>query len=75
MGFVRNIRDYLNRHTEKYSAFFEGMGSLNILGYYSKPTWMKDDLTPEQQDALAIRGDWEKVGVDLEKAINDFKKK
>lgn len=68
------LRSYFERNFEKYSAFFEGLGSLNIWGYYSKPPWINNNLTPSEQDALAIKGDWEKIGGDLEKAINHFKK-
>ncbi len=57
-----NIKKYF----EKYASFFEGMGSLRLFGGPSyKPPWMKDGLTPQEQDALAIRRDWEKVGEDL----------
>lgn len=69
------IRAYFERISQKYSAFLDGMGGLEMWGYYSKPSWMKEGLTPEQQDALAIRGDWENVGGDLEKSVKDNKKK
>ena len=66
-----NIKKYF----EKYSNFFEGIGSLDIFGGSSyKPYWMKDNLTPQEQDALAIKGDWEKVGDDLRISMNNFKK-
>jgi len=69
MGF--NIKKYF----EKYSAFFEGMGSLSLFpNNNSKPYWMKDNLTPEEQDALAIRGDWEKVGEDMRISMGNFEK-
>jgi len=69
MGF--NIRKYF----EKYSAFFEGMGSLSLFPNNNyKSYWMKNNLTPEEQDALAIKGDWEKVGKDLRISMNNFKK-
>jgi hypothetical protein len=68
----------LKKYFEKHSAFFKGMGSILDIGggyYRPKPPWMDNDLTPSEQDSLAIKGDWEKVGGDLEKAINKFKKK
>ena len=72
MGF--NIKEYFKKYFGKNSAFFRGMGSLNIWGYYSKPPWMKDGLTHSEQDAMAIRGDWEKVGEDLRISMDNFKK-
>jgi len=67
MGF--NIKKYF----EKYSAFFEGMGSLSFFPYNnSKPYWMRKDLTPQEQDTLAIRGDWEKVGEDLRISMDKY---
>ena len=32
---------------------------------------MKEGLTPQEQDYLATKGDWEKVGSDLEKAMKN----
>jgi len=62
-----NIRKY-------FTNFVRGMGSLNIMGYNFKPYWMKDNLTPQEQDALAIKRDWEKVGEDLRISMDNFKK-
>jgi len=76
MGF--NIKKYF----EKYSAFLEGMGSLSFFpNNNSKPYWMRKDLTPQEQDALAqeqdaltMKGDWEKVGENMKNSINYLKK-
>jgi len=68
------LREYFKTHP-KVSAFIEGMGSLRLFGGPSyKPYWMKDNLTPQEQDALAIRGDWEKVGEDLRISMDNFEK-
>jgi len=68
---VLNIKKYF----EKYSSFLEGMGSLSFFpNNNSKPYWMNNNLTPQEQDALAIRGDWEKVGEDMKSSMNNFKK-
>jgi hypothetical protein len=69
MGF--NTKKYF----EKYSAFFEGMKSLSLFPYNtSKPYWMNNNLTPQEQDALAIKGDWEEVGKDMRISMNNFKR-
>lgn len=56
--------------------FIKGMGSiLNLAGSSSyRFYWMRKDLTPQEQDTLALRGDWEAVGNDLRHAINKHKK-
>ncbi len=68
---VSRIREYF----EKQSSFFKGLSQINPFGNYSPrlPSWMDNRLTPEQQDYLAIKKDWEKVGSDLEKSIKQFK--
>jgi len=69
------LRKYFKRYFEKHSAFFEGMGSLSIFpNSVRKPYWMKEGLTPQEQDYLAMKGDWEAVGNDLGCAMNNFKK-
>ena len=69
MGF--DIKKYFIR----YSAFFRGMGSLSLFPYNNyKQSWMRNDLTPQEQDALAIKGDWEKVGQDMKTAMDYIKK-
>jgi hypothetical protein len=69
MGF--NVRKYF----EKYANFFEGMGSLSLFPNNNyKLYWMKDNLTPQEQDALAINGDWEEVGSDFKISMDNFKK-
>ena len=65
----------LKEYLAKYSAFFRGMGSLSLFpNNSSKPYWMNNNLTPEEQDALAIKGDWEQVGNDLKIAMDNFEK-
>ncbi|MEK6833806.1 MAG: hypothetical protein AABY32_07220 [Nanoarchaeota archaeon] len=72
---VSKIREYLQRASDKYSAFFRGMGSLSIFPNNNyKPSWIKNNLTPNEQDYLAIQGDWEKVGDDMRISMNNFKK-
>jgi hypothetical protein len=78
-----NIRKYLPS-----LSFIRGFGSIiDITGTYFMEDFdvsylMRKDLTPQQQDALALRqdalalrGDWERVGGDLEKAIKKVKTK
>ena len=45
-----------------------------MAGSSYKNYWMRKDLTPQQQDTLALRRDWEFVGSDLRYAINKHKK-
>lgn len=72
--YFTRLRDYFNS-PKVSSAFIKGMGSLSLFPNNNyKPYWMKDNLTPQEQDALAIRGDWEKVGKDLRNATNNYKK-
>jgi len=69
------LKEYFK--SSKFKNFIIGMGSIfDITGsYFSyKPSWMREDLTPQEQDALAIRGDWEAIGNDLRKAIEKTKK-
>jgi len=55
--------------------FIKGMGSIiNMAGSSYKNYWMRKDLTPQQQDTLALRRDWESVGNDLRYAISKHKK-
>jgi len=55
--------------------FIKGMGSIiNMAGSSYKNYWMRKDLTPQQQDTLALRRDWESVGNDLRDAMNKHKK-
>lgn len=69
MGF--NIRKYFEEHTQ----FFDGIGSLSLFPNNNyKPYWMNNNLTPQEQDALAIKGDWEKVGSDFKISMDNFKK-
>ena len=42
MEFVRNIRDYFNKYFEKIEI-------INFWGYYSKPPWIRGDLTSQEQ--------------------------
>lgn len=64
------IREYFERH----SNFFKGLASINISGIYQHqlPSWMDSNLTPQEQDYIAIKKDWEKVGSDLEKSMKEF---
>jgi hypothetical protein len=51
-------------------AIFEGIGSLFDLsgrGLYRPRT-----CSPQEADARALRSDWEAVGADLERALNEF---
>lgn len=68
---ISRIREYFERH----SSFFRSIASINIAGIYQPklPSWMDSNLTPQEQDYLAIKRDWEKVGGDLEKAMKDTK--
>ena len=69
------LREYFK--SSKFKSFIKGMGSvIDLTGsYFSyRPYWMRKDLTPREQDALAIKGDWEAVGNDLRKAIENTKK-
>lgn len=67
------LREYLK--SSGFKSFIEGMGSLSLFPDNNyKPYWMKDNLTPQEQDALAIRGDWEAVGKDMRISMNNFKK-
>ncbi len=55
--------------------FIKGMGSIiNMAGSFYRSYWMRKDLTPQEQDTLALRGDWEAVGNDLRCAIIKHKK-
>ncbi len=67
---ISRIRDYF----EKHSSFFRGIAQINPFGdyYHRLPSWMDNNLTPEQQDYLAIKRDWENIGRDLEKSIEKF---
>jgi len=54
--------------------FIKGMGSIiDMTGTYfiSEAYSMR---TPQEQDALALRGDWEAVGNDLRHAMDKHKK-
>jgi len=76
------LREYFK--SSSFLSFIRGMGSLNIMGgsyYNSKPSWMRKDLTfqeqdalAQEQDALAIKKDWEVVGNDINQAIINYKK-
>ncbi len=65
------IREYF----ERQSNFLRSITKINIFGIYQPqlPSWMDSNLTPQEQDYLAIKRDWEKVGSDLEKAMKDTK--
>jgi len=69
MNMASRIREYFERH---YS-FLKGLASIGVSGIYQPklPSWMKEGLTPQEQDYLATKGDWEKVGSDLEKATKN----
>jgi len=67
------LRKYFKKYIEKHSAFFKGMGSLSLFPVNdSKPFWMNNNLTPEEQDALAIKSDWEAVGNDLREVTRKY---
>lgn len=63
----------------RWLAFFRGMGSvLDIFGnsssnqtfQYNHPFYSRDNLTPEQKDAIALASDWQKVNKDLDNIIS-----
>jgi hypothetical protein len=66
----------IRKYFERNFPLLNGIASINIFGnyYHNKPYWMKDNLTPQEQDELAIRGDWEKVGQDMKNTISYLKK-
>jgi hypothetical protein len=69
------MRLSLRKYFENYSAFFRGIGGLSIFSDNNyKPYRMKNNLTPEEQDALAIKGDWEAVGNDMRISMDKSKK-
>ena len=69
------LKEYFK--SSKCLSFIKGIGGIiDTTGAYflNKPYWMREDLTPQEQDALALRGDWEAVGNDLRYAMEKYKK-
>jgi len=63
------IREYFKGFFSK--DFIKGVGSiLNLAGSSYRFYWMRKDLTPQEQDILALKKDWEAVGNDLRYAID-----
>jgi len=62
-----NIKEYLINTYKK-------IGKINLFGptYHTKFYWMNNNLTPQEQDNLAIKGEWEAVGNDLNFSINNI---
>jgi len=49
-------------------AFLDGMGSI----FFWKPSRFNTDKTPQEIDAEAIRGDWERVGENMWGALETY---
>jgi hypothetical protein len=65
MGF--NIKEYLINTYKK-------IGKINLFTpvYHTKFYWMKDNLTPQEQDALVLKENWKVVGNNLKFSINNI---
>jgi len=51
-------------------SFIEGAGSvIDIFGSFDN---YNHDDTPEEADLNALRSDWRAIGLDFEKAVNQF---
>ncbi len=70
--YTLRLKECFKKYLERHSAFFDGMGSFSLFPSRRLPYWMKNNLTPEEQDALAIRGDWEQVRGDLRIAMEKY---
>ncbi len=56
-----------------WRAFLEGMGSiLDIFGnsFGPKTFYSRDDLTPEQKDAIGLASDWQRVDRTLDRILS-----
>ena len=54
----------------------KGMSYISLFGNphrYRDSIHSRTDLTPEQKDAMTLSSDWQRMGKDLEHAIEQFK--
>lgn len=78
LASLENPKVLRRNRWSRWSAFFIGVGSLldisgalsfNRLGY-SHPLYFREDLTPEQKDAIVLASDWQKVDRTLDNIIS-----
>ncbi len=71
-GLVRSYNEWLASRDKKPRTIVSWVAGLLLKqkGYYN-PLYCREDLTPEQKDAIALASDWQRVNDNLEKILRE----